>query len=125
MKTQSFDIPVLNKNLHIRTSTPSQSEIFGSKYSLSGLPHPPKEKYSSNNDTKYSLSGPAHSVKEKYSQIVPKLVIIEDTAYDSYIAETLVPLRSVIKPKKQTRFEGNYVTSIRHIPATSHKQDPP
>ena len=121
LKPRSHDIPVLNQEFHFRTATPSQREIF----SIPGPAHPPKEKYSHNNH----ISGPTHPPKEKYSlsQPVPKLVIrhIGDTAYDSYIAETLVPLRSSIKPRKQTRFEGNPVTSVRHIPARSYPQPPP
>ena len=117
--------------------TPSQSEIHGS--SISGPAHPPKEKYTIN--TKYSLgtthnnrfsniSGPAHPPKEKYSlsqpQSVPKLIIRRygDTAYDSYIAETMVPLRSTFKPRKQTRFESDPVTSVRHIPARCSNTQP-
>ena len=67
---------------------------------------------------KYSLSQP---------QSVPKLIIrcYGDTAYDSYIAETLVPLRSTFKPRKQTRFESNPVTSVRHIPARCSSQPTP
>ena len=121
------NLPVLNKNLHFRTSTPSQSEILYPKSSLAGPVHPSKEKYPQFIYMKYSLSGPAHPPKEKYSQILLKLVIkcIGDTVYDSYIAETLVPLKSTTRPKKQSRFEGNPVTSARHIPARHNKQPPP
>ena len=59
--------------------------------------------------------------KVKYfpNNSVPKLVIrrVGDTAYDSYIAETLYPLKSAIKPKKQTRFAGDPVSSVKTIPA--------
>ena len=48
-----------------------------------------------------------------------------DTAYDSYIAETMVPLRSAFKPRKQTRFESDPVTSVRHIPARCSSQPTP
>ena len=95
----------------------SHNNCNDTKYSLSGPAHPPKEKY--------PLSRPPHPPKEKYSlQIVLKLVIkcIGDTACDSYIAETLVPLRSTFKPKKQTRFESDPVTSVRHIPARCNKE---
>ena len=53
-----------------------------------------------------------------------KLIIecFGDTAYDYYIAETLVPLRSTIRPKKQKRFEDNPLTSVRHILARCNKQ---
>ena len=87
---------------------------------ISGPAHPPKEKYSL-----------AHPPKEKYSfsqpQSVPKLIIRHygDTAYDSYIAETLIPLRSTFKPRKQTRFESDPVTSVRHIPARCSSQPTP
>ena len=65
------------------------------------------------------LSEPQHPPKVKYTgKSVPKLVIkhIGDTAYDSYIAETLVPLKSAIKPRKQTRFAGDPVISVKTIP---------
>ena len=123
LKPRSHDIPVLNQKFHFRTATPSQREIF----SIPGPAHPPKEKYSLNNH----ISGPAHPPKKKYSlsqpQSILKLVIkrIGDTAYDSYIAETLVPLRSSIRPRKQTRFEGNPMTSVRHIPTRFYSQPPP
>ena len=100
LKPRSHDIPMLNQDFSSRTTTPSQSEIF--------------------------RSGPAHPPKEKFSLSVPKLVIRHtgDTAYDSYIAETLIPLRSTFKPRKQTRFESDPVTSIRHIPARCRPQTP-
>ena len=125
LKPRSHDIPVLNQEFACRTNTLSHSEIFHS-----GPAHPPKEKYTSKNrnDTKYSLiSGPAHPPKEKYSQIVSKLVIrcIGNTAYDHYIAETLVPLRSTFKPRKQTRFKRDPLTSMRHIPARCSKETSP
>ena len=58
---------------------------------------------------------------------VPKLIIkhIGDTAYYSYISETLYPLKSAIKPKKQTRFAGDPVTSIKTIPARRTRSHPP
>ena len=54
-----------------------------------------------------------------FPKTVPKLVIrhVGDTAYDSYISETLYPLKSAINPKKQTRFAGDPVTSVKTIPA--------
>ena len=111
--------------------TPSQSEISNS--SISGPAHPPKEKYTgrtTHNNHFSNISGPAHPPKEKYSlsqpQSVPKLIIrcYGDTAYDSYIAETKVPLRSAFRPRKQTRFESDPVTSVRHIPARSSNTQP-
>ncbi|MCG8624199.1 MAG: hypothetical protein MJE68_19670, partial [Proteobacteria bacterium] len=113
LKPRCFDIPIINKNFTFRTTTPSQSEIYNRH--LAGPAHPPKVKYSSEND----LSGPAHPPKVKYSQSVPKITLkrVSDTAYDSYISETLVPLRSAIRPQKMTRFESDPVTSVRHIPA--------
>ena len=70
--------------------------------------HPPKVKYFPNNN-------------------VPKLVSrqVGDTAYDSYIAETLYPLKSAIKPRKQTRFAGDPVTSVKTIPARRTRSHPP
>ena len=143
LKPRSHDIPVLNQDFASRTSTSSQSEIF-----ISGPAHPPKEKYTAHNNnnnrfnTKYSfisrlahppkekysiVSGPPHPAKVKNSQIVPKLVIkhIGDTAYDHYIAETLVPLRSTFKARKQTRFKEDPMTSVRHIPARCNNELPP
>ena len=96
--------------------------------SLPWLQHPPKEKYSYNNRN-LSLSGPLwaeHPPKVKYSETVPKLLIrcIGDTAYDSYISETLIPLKSAIKPKKQTRFAGDPVTSVKTIPSRRTRPHP-
>ena len=83
--------------------------------------HPPK--------VKYSLPGPPHPPKVKYflNNSVPKLVIrrVGDTAYDSYIAETLYPLKSAIKLKKQTRFAGDPVSSVKTIPARRTRSHPP
>ena len=112
--------------------------------SLSGPEHPPKVKYSYNNKqnisfqdhyeqhppkVKYSLPGPRHPPKVKYfpNNSVPKLVIrrVGDTAYDSYIAETLYPLKSAIKLRKQTRFAGNPVSSVKTIPARKTRSHPP
>ena len=119
LKPRSHDIPVLNQAFISGPYIPSQSEAGSS---ISGPAHPPKEKY--------SLSGPAHPPKVKYShsqpQSVPKLIIRRygDTAYDSYIAETMVPLRSAFKPRKQTRFESDPVTRVRHIPARCSNTQP-
>ena len=62
-----------------------------------------------------------------FPETVPKLEIrcIGDTAYDSYIAETLYPLKSATKPKKQTRFAGDPVSSIKTIPARRTRSHPP
>ena len=116
LKPRCQDIPVIACNIACRMSTPSQSEI--TENWLSGLQHPPKVKYSYNNKqnisfqdhyeqhppkVKYSLPRPVHPPKVKYfPETVLKLVIrqVGDTAYDSYIAETLYPLKSTIKPKK-------------------------
>ena len=144
LKPRSHDIPVLNQAFISGPYTPSQSEAG---LSISGPAHPPKEKYSltgtSHNNRFSNISGPAHPPKEKYllsgpthppkvkyslsqPQSVPKLIIRRygDTAYDSYIAETLVPLRSTFKPRKQTRFESDPVTSVRHIPARCSNTQP-
>ena len=121
LKPRNHDIPMLNQAFISGPHTPSHIEISSS--SISGPAHPPKEKY--------SLSGPQHPPKVKYSlsqpQSVPKLIIrcYGNIAYDSYIAETLVPLRSAFKPRKQTRFESNPVTSVRHIPARRSSQPTP
>ena len=58
---------------------------------------------------------------------MPKLVIrrVGDTAYDSYIAETLYPLKSAIKLRKQTRFAGDPVNSVKTIPARRTRSHPP
>ena len=134
LKPRCHDIPGISRIFPCRTSTSSQSEITENR--LPGLTHPPKEKYSYNNKqnisfqdhyeqhppkVKYSLPGPPHPPKVKYfpNNSVLKLVIsrVGDTAYDSYIAETLYPLKSAIKPKKQTRFAGDLVSSVKTIPA--------
>ena len=135
------DIPVIARNIACRTSTPSQSEI--TENWLSRPQHPPKVKYSYNNKqnisfqdhyeqhppkVKYLLPGPPHPPKVKYfPESVLKLVIrrVGDTAYDSYIAETLYPLKSAIKPKKQTRFAGDPVSSVKTIPARRTRSHPP
>ena len=131
LKPRSHDIPVLNQAFISGPHTSSQSEISNS--SISGPAHPPKEKYSlrtTHNNHFSNISGPAHPPKEKYSlsqpQSVPKLIIrcYGDTAYDSYIAETMVPLRSAFKPTKQTRFDSDPVTSVRHIPARCSNTQP-
>ena len=94
---------------------------------IAGPTHPPKAKYSHNNKNicgNISLSGPTHPLKVKY---VSKLILkhIGDTAYNSYISETLVLLKNAIKPRKQTRFAGNIVTSVRTIPLRKTKPHPP
>ncbi|MCG8626940.1 MAG: DDE-type integrase/transposase/recombinase, partial [Proteobacteria bacterium] len=51
LKPRCFDIPIINKNFTFRTTTPSQSEIYNrSEKQLAGPAHPPKVKYSTNND---------------------------------------------------------------------------
>ena len=116
LKPRSFDIPVIRANMNARTATPSQNDV--QNISLSDPEHPPKVKYTTHNNENISLSA-EHPPKVKYTQnIVPKLVIkqIGDTSYDSYIAETLVPLKSAFKPKKQMRFADQPVTSVKAIP---------
>ena len=69
-----------------------------------------------------------HPPKVKYLlNTVPKLVIrhMGDTAYDSYISETLYPLKSAIKSKKQMRFAGEPVTSVKTIPVRRTLPHPP
>ena len=142
LKPRCHDIPVISCAFPCRTSTSSQSEITENQ--LPGPTHPPKVKYSYNNKqnisfqdhyeqhppkVKYSLPGPPHPPKVKYfpNNNVPKLVIrwVADTAYDSHIAETLYPLKSAIKPKKQTRFAGDPVSSVKTIPARRTRSHPP
>ena len=112
-----------------RTSTSSQSEITENR--LSGPKHPPKVKYSYNNKQNISFQDQyeQHPPKVKYfpHNSVRKLVIrrVGDTAYDSYIAETLYPLKSAIKPRKQTRFAGDPVSSVKTIPARRTRSHPP
>ena len=62
-----------------------------------------------------------------FPETLPKLVIrhIGSTAYDSYIAETLYPLKSAIKLTKQTRFAGDPVSSVKTIPARRTRSHPP
>ena len=118
LKPRCHDIPVISHTFPCRTSTSSQSEITENR--LSGPQHPPK--------VKHSLPGPPHPPKVKYfPESVPKLVIrqVGDTAYDSYISETLYPLKSTIKPKKQTRFAGDPVSSVKTIPARRTRSHPP
>ena len=152
LKPRCHNIPIISCTLPSRTSTPSQSEI--TRKPLPGPQHPPKVKYSYNNKqnisfqdqykqhppkVKYSYNNKQnisfqdqykqHPPKVKYfpNNSVPKLVIrrVGDTAYDSYIAETLYPLKSAIKPRKQTRFAGDPVSSVKTIPARRTRSHPP
>ena len=126
LKPRSFDIPIILHYFKYRTSTPSQSEIR--RNIISRLQHPPKVKYFYNNQNiSFQDHYKQHPPKVKYFETVPNLVIrhIGDTAYDSYISETLVPLNSAIKPKKQTRFAGDPVTSVNTIPARRTRSHPP
>ena len=129
LKPRCHDIPIISCTLPSRTSTPSQSEITGKL--LPGTQHPPKVKYFYNNEQNISFQDQyeQHPPKVKYfpNNNVPKLVIrrVGDTAYDSYIAETLYPLKSAIKPRKQTWFPGDPVTSVKTIPARRTRSHPP
>ena len=129
LKPRCHDIPIISRTLPSRTSTPSQSEITGKL--LPGPKHPPKVKYSYNNKQNISFQDQyeQHPPKVKYfpNNSVPKLVIrrVQDTAYDSYIAETLYPLKSAIKPRKQTQFAGDPVSSVKTIPARRTRSHPP
>ena len=129
LKPRCHDIPIISRTLPSRTSTPSQSEITGKP--LPGTQHRPKVKYSYNNKQNISFQDQyeQHPPKVKYfpNNNVPKLVIrrVGDTAYDSYIAETLYPLKSAIKPKKQTQFAGDPVNSVKTIPARRTRSHPP
>ena len=129
LKPRCHDIPIISRTLPSRTSTSSQSEITGKP--LPGLKHPPKVKYFYNNEQNISFQDQykQHPPKVKYfpNNSVPKLVIrrVGDTAYDSYIAETLYPLKGAIKPRKQTQFAGDPVTSVKTIPARRTRSHPP
>ena len=129
LKPRCHNIPIISRTLPSRTSTPSQSEITGKP--LPGPKHPPKVKYSYNNKQNISFQDQyeQHPPKVKYfpNNSVPKLVIrrVGDTAYDSYIAETLYPLKSAIKPRKQTWFAGDPVSSVKTIPARRTRSHPP
>ena len=129
LKPRCHDIPIISCTLPSRTSTSSQSEITENR--LSGPKHPPKVKYSYNNKQNISFQDQyeQHPPKVKYfpNNSVPKLVIrrVGDTAYDSYIAETLYPLKSAIKPRKQTWFAGDPVSSVKTIPARRTRSHPP
>ena len=129
LKPRCHDIPIISCTLPSRTSTPSQSEITENQ--LSRSQHPPKVKYSYNNKQNISFQDQyeQHPPKVKYfpNNNVPKLVIrrVGDTAYDSYIAETLYPLKSAIKPRKQTQFAGDPVSSVKNIPARRTRSHPP
>ena len=129
LKPRCHDIPIISHTLPSRTSTSSQSEITGNR--LSGPQHPPKVKYSYNNKQNISFQDQyqQHPPNVKYfpNNSVPKLVIrrVGDTAYDSYIAETLYPLKSAIKLRKQTWFAGDPVTSVKTIPARRTRLHPP
>ena len=100
------------------------------KYTILTPQPSPRMKYSYNNKQNISFQdqNEQHPPKVKYFwETVPKLVIkhIGDTAYDSYISETLYPLKSVIKPKKQMRFAGDPVTSVKTIPVRRTRPHPP
>ena len=129
LKPRYHDIPIISRTLPSRTSTPSQSEI--TRKPLPGPKHPPKVKYSYNNKQNIFFQDQykQHPPKVKYfpNNSVPKLVIrrVGDTAYDSYIAETLYPLKSAIKLRKQTWFAGDPVNSVKTIPARRTRSHPP
>ena len=129
LKPRCHNIPIISRTLPSRTSTSSQSEITENR--LSGPKHPPKVKYFYNNKQNISFQEQyeQHPPKVKYfpNNSVPKLVIrrVGDTAYDSYIAETLYQLKSAIKPRKQTQFAGDPVSSVKTIPARRTRSHPP
>ena len=129
LKPRCHDIPIISRTLPSRTLTPSQSEITGKP--LPRPKHPPKVKYSYNNKQNISFQDQyeQHPPKVKYfpNNSVPKLVIrrVGDIAYDSYIAETLYPLKSAIKLRKQTQFAGDPVSSVKTIPARRTRSHPP
>ena len=128
LKPRCHDIPIISCTLPSRTATPSQSET--TRKLLPGLKHPPKVKYFHNNVQNISFQDQykQQPPKVKYfpNNHVPKLVIrrVGDTAYDSYIAETLYPLKSAIKPRKQTHFAGDPVSSVKTIPSKEDQVTP-
>ena len=91
------------------------------KFPVFPVPWPPCEIFTSRTTTS------SHLVKYFPNNSVLKLVIrrVGDTAYDSYIAETLYPLKSAIKLNKQTRFAGDPVSSVKTIPARRTRSHPP
>ena len=117
LKPRCHDIPIISRTLPSRTSTSSQSEITGKP--LPGTKHPPKVKYFYNNEQNISFQDQykQHPPKAKYfpNNNVPKLVIrrVGDTTYDSYIAETLYPLKSTITEN----IAENIVTSQNATPS--------
>ena len=123
LKPRCHDIPIISCTLPSRTSTSSQSEITENRFS--GPKHPPKVKYFYNNKQNISFQDQyeQHPPKVKYfpNNSVPKLVIrrVGDTA------ETLYPLKSGIKPRKQTQFAGDPVSSVKTIPARRTRSHPP
>ena len=128
LKQRCHDIPVIAQNIACRISTPSQSEITENQ--LSRSQHSTKVKYSYNNKQNISFQDhyEQHPPKVKYfMETVSKIVIrcIGDTPYDSYISETLYPLKCAIKMRKQTRFAGDPVSSVKTIPARRTKSHPP
>ena len=127
LKPRCHYIPLIARNFARRCLTPSQSEITENQSSRTE--HPPKVKYSYNNKQNISFQDQyEHPPKVKYfPESVPKVVIrcVGDTAYDSYIAETLYPLKSAIKPKKQMRFAGDPVSSVKTIPVRRTRSHPP
>ena len=129
LKPRCLDIAIISRTLPSRTATPSQSEITGKP--LPGMKHPPKVKYFYNNKQNISFQDQyeQHPPKVKYflNNNVPTLVTrrVGDTAYDSYIAETLYPLKSAIKPRKQTQFAGDPISSVKTIPARRTRSHPP
>ena len=129
LKPRCHDISIISCTLPLRISTSSQNEKTGNW--SSGLQHPPKVKYLYNNKQNISFQDQyeQHPPKVKYfpNNSVPKLVIrrVGDTAYDSYIAETLYPVKSGIKLRKQTWFAGDPVSSVKTIPARRTRSHPP
>ena len=129
LKPRCHDIPIISRTLPSRTANTLPK--WNNRKTAFGTPkHPPKVKYSYNNKQNISF-------QDQYEQHPPKvyfpnnnvlkLVIrrVGDTAYNSYIAETLYPLKSAIKPRKQTRFAGDPVSSVKTIPARRTRSHPP
>ena len=110
LKPKCHDIPIISQYITSRTSRSSQSEITENCFLRPE--HPPKVKYSYNNKQNISF-------QDHYKQHPPKVKYLPKT-----VPETLYLLKSAIKPKKQMRFAGDPVTSVKTIPARRTRPHP-
>ena len=130
--TSQAKVPWYTSNfMYFALQNPNILPKWNNRKPASRTSNPPKVKYFYNNKQNISFQDQyeQHPPKVKYfpNNSVPKLVIrwVGDTAYDSYIAETLYPLKSAIKPRKQTQFAGDPVSSVKTIPARRTRSHPP